>query len=337
MSKTVYENVEELAVEADTSALSRNVLTYTEQAMFLAEAAESSYNEMMKSIGIQELSVYEETGEIVVYEGASFKSIIDKVVGFLKKILSQIKGFFEETYKKFEKMYKERKEKLADAVDAKINDLGESNYKAGKIYNYAKLTSTSIDGIAKNAEDVTTKINGASADAVADIGNNIISSLLSGVVSSAPDSLGEATKKVKEELKGEKVDATVDFVKKNWAEIRNCAINGNGFKSTLKTAFKDLKKVVDKAISSAKKLKETDDPEAVKKSIQVYKDVVVAAKSLIFAAIDVAKLQDTEYTGLFVKVARAVGKGKADKAANESTEVELGTSQKDLIKEAFNW
>lgn len=334
MSKTVYENVEELAVEADTSALSRNVLTYTEQALYLAEAAESSFNEMMKSIGIQELSVYEETGEMIVYEGANFKGLIGKVVDFFKDLWSRIKGFFDDTYKKFEKDWRERKEKVADKVD--INKLADSNYKAGKVYNYAKLTSTTLDGISNKAKDLATKAQSTSVDKLDEI--NIFDELLGGIVSETPESIGAATSKFKEALKGQKVDATVEYVKKNWAEISNCFVKGNGFKTTLKAAFKDTKQIIDKAISETKKLSESDDPEVIKKAIKLYKDIVVASKSLLFAAVDVAKQQDTEYKGLFVKVARATVKDEAEKkeaTANES--VELGTSQKDLIKESFNW
>ena len=339
MSKTVYENVEELAVEADTSALSRNALTYTEQALYLAEAAESSFNEMMKSIGIQELSVYEETGEMVVYEGANFKGLINKVVEFFKDLWGKIKGFFDDTYKKFEAAWKERKAKVADKVD--INKLADSNYKAGKVYNYAKLTSTTLDGISNKAKDLATKAQTTSVDKLDEI--NIIEELVGGIVSDLSSttggpSIGTATSKFKEALKGEKVDATVEYVKKNWAEISNCFVKGNGFKTTLKAAFKDTKQIIDKAISETKKLSESDDPEVIKKAIKIYKDIVVASKSLLFAAVDVAKQQDTEYKGLFVKVARATMKDEVEKkeaAANES--VELGTSQKDLIKESFNW
>lgn len=334
MSKTVYENVEELAVESDTSALSRNALTYTEQALYLAEATEAAYNEMMKSIGIEELSVYEATGEAVVYEGANFKGLIDKVVKFLKDFWGKVKGFFDDTYKKFEDAWKERKEKIADTV--KVDNLSESNYKAGKVYNYEKLTSTTIDGISSKAADLTKKLNGTSVDELDNI--NVVEQIIGDLVPS-PGSIGEATTKLKDVLKGEKVDATVDYVKKNWNEIRNCFVKGNGFKVALKSAFKAEKKVVDKAISSAKNLKESDDPEVIKKAIKLYKDIVVASKSLLFAAIDVAKLQDTEYKGLFVKVARATANAKAAEGSTEAKNesVELGTSQKDLIKESFNW
>ena len=341
MAKTEYMNPEELAVEADTSVIPSFAVNLTEQSLYVAEAAESEFNAMMESIGVEEISVYESTGKEVVYEGASFDSLKKTIIEFFKGLWAKIKGLFDGILKKYEAKKKERATNIATNVDlAKLDD---SKYKPFKVHKYDGLKDNAVFlNIEQNCKNMAAKLKNYKNDGPGTLNIDVWKDILTGVVSTDAKSADTVVKAVKNDLMGEKVDADVAFVKTNWDKIKDTAINGNNFKGKIKAAYKAEKKVIDDIIKAVKDVKEEDANE-FKTIVSHLKDIAIASKSVSMAVIDVAKRQESEYASIFVKVAAATKAYKNTKGGEDSTNesvdpaIKLGTTQKDLIEASFDW
>ena len=123
-TSNVSENTDILG-SAPSTVVMPDFNTTLESAVFVGSLCEEAYTDLMESIGLEELVVYESTGSEIVYEdgngnetskGAELKN---KITGFFKKIWDGIKAMFEKAIKWFqEKLAIARKNRMDKIVAA---------------------------------------------------------------------------------------------------------------------------------------------------------------------------------------------------------------------------
>lgn len=90
-----------------------------ECSLICIQRSEENFNEMMQSIGIDEINAYAESGQYVVYESFDIKQIKDKVIDWFKKILEDIKAAVDKALKTI----KEKIDDFTTKVDKKVGDI----------------------------------------------------------------------------------------------------------------------------------------------------------------------------------------------------------------------
>lgn len=345
MSKTVYENEDIFATEADGSGIPDYALSFAEQSLYVTAMVEENFLNMEKELGINEFCAYEESGEEFIYEGATFQAAKDKIIAAFKYIWSKIRGAYEKLLNKVKDAKKKAIEEFAKQADP--SKLPEG-FKPRKAHEFTGLTTEFINKISANTNALADKVaeynNGSG---MVDIGSykEMIDNLdfavelgKNGVISGTASTYEELRQELKKELEGDVVEFTADKIKSNWKDIEAAAKTKGEFYNIVKAAYKNEKKTIDKMVSTIRKIKETDA--AVLKVLSAkLKDIYMGSHSILFTVMDVCKKRDTEYTSILVAVAKATG-GKAKDAKEEEPKnesVQLGTTQKDLIEASFEW
>ena len=124
----IFENEDLLKVEADMSVIPAHTLTFSENALYVAEAIERDFNEMIKNIGINELAVYESTGMQIVYEGEKLKSFKEAIIKFFQEMWKKIKAAFEAVMVKFNELRKKVNKLLPKNTSSDLDKLDEPMY-----------------------------------------------------------------------------------------------------------------------------------------------------------------------------------------------------------------
>lgn len=81
-----------------------------EAAWGIVAESEANYNAIMQAIGIEELMVYESTGEEMVYEASQVSGFFGKMKEFFMKIWEKIKGLFKKFFAMFDSYTKSDKD-----------------------------------------------------------------------------------------------------------------------------------------------------------------------------------------------------------------------------------
>ena len=71
-----------------------------EAASYIVAETENNYNSIIKAMALDELAVYEATGQEMVYEAANFKAFFGKIKELFKKLWEKIKGMFQKFFAK---------------------------------------------------------------------------------------------------------------------------------------------------------------------------------------------------------------------------------------------
>ena len=253
-----------------------------ECALVCLERSESDYNQLMQSIGINEVQTVAETGSVVIYEEANIKSIISQVVEWFKKRFEDIKALYQRVMDNIQKKIAPFKKKVDDAL-VSIGEKQNASFKAmaqrikpdaklGSAYKYdglveelsnekyLKVIDTYMNDLDKinptmSAEDITSKIDSAKK----------------GIT----DAFGEKVKIVStlsKEFKGDKYTVTKDDVLKNIEDYRKNALDFNTSKGKLKKSYNITKGIFDKRIANVKKQMKGD------KSLSILKPLLTAYK-----------------------------------------------------------
>lgn len=136
-----------------------------ESAAAIIAQNEANYTNIMKSIGITELSIYESTGAEMIYESANIKGFFSKIKEFFVKLWNKIKGMF----KKFFMLIASYTMKDKDFINKYKKDLLRVNTRDLKVngYEFTNL-NWSVDTADKAIDKVIKKnlggISGFSVD-----------------------------------------------------------------------------------------------------------------------------------------------------------------------------
>lgn len=336
----VYENVEELKVEADMSVIPSFSLSFAESALYVAEAVEKDFNEMFKTIGVNELSIYESTGAEIVYEGTNLETLKNTVINFLKEAWKKIKGLFENMLRKFDEWKKQAVQELGKITDTALDNIDEKKT-FGKVH---KFNLKDIPDFGANATDVVNDAIvkfGNDPENSTDIKADIEKTLVSKISGEEAENLIEMKKKLVEKYAGEVVTADLAFVKAHLQEMKDVVINGST-KNDIKKQYATTKKFIDGRISEVKKMKtgENSKDKWIAAEISVLKDALNCMNSANTCIADIAKRRFVEYRNILVHVKKAAGLkfGKEETSTAVAVKNEsVIASQIDLIENAFNW
>lgn len=335
----VYENVQELKVEADMSVIPSFSLSFVESSLYVAEAVEKDFNEMFKSIGVNELTIYESTGVAIVYEGTNLETLKNTVIDFLKKTWQKIKGLFENMLRKFEEWKKQAVKDLGKITDSALDNI-DPDKTFGKVH---KFNLKDIPDFGANATDVVNdaivKFDNDPENAT-DIKAEIEKTIISKVSGEEAENLIDMKKKLTEKYAGEVVTADLEFVKKHLQDMKDIVINGNT-KNDIKKQYVTTKKFIDGRISEVKKMKtgEQSKDKWIAAEISILKDALNCMNSANTCIADIAKRRFVEYRNILVHVKKAAGLkfGKEDSTTETVKNESVIASQIDLIEGAFNW
>lgn len=336
----VYENVEELKVEADMSVIPSFSLSFVESALYVAEAVEKDFNEMFKTIGVNELAVFESTGTEIVYEGTNLDKLKETVINFLKESWKKIKGLYEKILVKFQTLNKEAVKELGKITDSALENIDKKKT-FGKVH---KFDMKNIPNFGANATGIVNDAAGKfgnDPENAADIKADFEKSLVSKISGVDAENLTDMKKKLVEKYAGEVVVADLGFVKEHLQEMKDVVINGST-KNQIKNQYAQTKSFIDDRISAVKKMKsgEQSKDKWIAAEISILKDALNCMNSANTCIADIAQKRFVEYRNILLMVKRAAGlkfgkeePGTAVAVKNES----VIASQIDLIENAFNW
>lgn len=348
-----YENNDILKeVGTDYSCISSNCLTFYEQSLYIAERTEAAFNELFENIGINELAVYESTGETIIYEGSKLQDFKNNVIKVFQSIWAKIKGMYDKVTEYFDKKRK--------AFLSEVHDLYLDNWKEclnlipekglGKVHDASDNTKDFEQEFLSNALDVQDEINNtldkllksSSEDLASDIKDaksNIEEKIVSTISGASASTLSDAKKELREKLLGKEVTADKAWVGAHIFEAIDFVMK-SGVKKGLQNMYKNEKKNIDKTISELKKIKDESMPVATAK-ISLFKNVITVLNACHSVNLDCYKRRFNEYSMIILRMGRITHKVKSNNKkstnTNESVDFESSTYQIDLIESAFNW
>ena len=340
-----YESVDELAnVRADLSVMPSHTLTFTEDAVYVAQAIEESYNDLFMSIGINELAVYESTGDIIVYEGGKLSEFKDSVIRWLKGIWEKIKGFFNKVLDKFEEMRKKSVKKFGKITAADVDKI-DNDKSLGKVHTFNELMKGKY---LENAKSFLSDIKIAFEDLAKSKADEdalkqkqeyflgVTCEVVSGI--SGVKDIKKMKERYKEKYVGEEKTVTKQFVKDNLKELIAVVMEGST-KRKIKDDYNRTKKIINDEISRVKKMEDGDIKNSFKYSVNVMKEIVVCMHAVCAVTLDICVRRYTEYRNILAKVYSYANVG--DKKETSTGESYYGgytrSYQTDLVSEAFDW
>lgn len=355
----VYKEMYDILSKTSTNhtVIPNNCLSFYEQSLYIAEAAQRSYNDLFQNIGFCELAIFEATGHMAVYTEAAKLNIKERFLEFVKKMWEAIKGFFEKAVNFFNEQKKNAKEKFAKIMkdNEKIQNL-DDNKVYGKSYNFNLYD---INDFVKNAKDYTQNVRdkfeaanqatddynskkfkkirkntSISADQVTDYINSKKFVEIFGSEYSSVTTVDDLKNKIKEICMGEQIEAKGDYIKKHYKEIKEVVLEGSTI-DHIKVLYKDIKDFYATEMSKIKSSNYTD-PQYYKAHMEVLKDVsnIITSTSSVYC--DIFKTRYSCYRNLFMKVLLSFN-GEKESDNNVQNVGESTTTYDGFIKEAFNW
>lgn len=284
--------------------------TVEEHAMFTIASAEESYNRIMESVGIYELSLVMEGNENK--EKLSIKNILKKFTDFVKGLWQRFQDLVKTARDKFvsfvgnkikaieEKKFnpEDVKKAIAASKDERWNKDSVKNVVQTKLAgNGQYITSEYIAKVDKALTEISDKVAKAvEADAVDEIDvDGIFADSFKGI---SKETFSDAAK-LKDAIKGAIIDTksvSAEEAKKlagdyfaNYFDFLMKSVNN--FTSNIKSPYNATKKNFDKAIKEAQKIsKKSENAKAFKPlfksasaSLKVSSCVVNAAESAFYA------------------------------------------------------
>lgn len=346
----IYENAELLKVESK-SVIPDFVMSFSEAALYVAESMTVDYNNLMESIGVEELAVYESTGMEIVYEGEKLNSFKDKIVEFFQNIWKSIKGFFEKILNWFETKRKESVKNMGSKINAADLSKLPDDAVFGKMHKYgafiveaekfAKNTDSFLKEVDNEFEKICKGVDETDAEskkkAVED-GNTLKDELSKKIFKEVSgydvDSMDAVKKAIEEKLVGEEFEINKGNISTYLPGLL-AVTTGGKVNDAIKSLYKSNKKLIDDAISRAKKY-EGSRALCAAKELYVYREVFTCSNSVIGKVMDIYKRWFTESRNVLVKVYNKAGKIKDVK---ESAVVEESVLDKqiNLVESILNY
>ena len=307
-------------IKANRSVIPSTCTSFEEEAMYVAEYGENVLTGFLEDVGINELAVYESTGEFVVYEGERLNELKAKAKEVLDKIWSAIKAGYEKVLAFFSSHTLNAKDKFKD-LKASDLDKFDSNYDFGKTHDFSGIDK---ENFAEKAAKVRDQIT-ARLDAGQQVKGEITTEYIMAQITGTSDSkMGEAKRTVKKDMMGKEVSVDKSWLSSNWKTVYDVVMAGSSRKD-IKKSYKDEKDKINQCIKNLKGRKDVDSINAV---VKIYAKVTTTLHSMMNVKMDVCRKRLAEYTRLLAKVY-----AKKKVATKES----FFGYQEDMVKEAFDW
>lgn len=307
-------------IEANRSVIPSTCTSFEEQSMYVAEHAENILTGFLENVGINELAVYESTGEFVVYEGERLNELKAKAKSVLDRIWATIKAAYEKILAFFSSHTLNAKNKFKDLTSSDL-DKFEANYNFGKTHDFSGIDK---ENFAEQAAKVRDQIT-ARLDAGQQVKGEITTEYIMAQITGTSDSkMGEAKKSVKKDMMGKEVSVDKSWFSSNWKTVYDVVMAGSS-KKDIKKSYKNEKDKINECIKNLKNRKDVDSINAV---VKIYAKVTTTLHSMMGVKMDVCRKRLAEYTRLLAKVY-----AKKKVATKES----FFGYQEDMVKEAFDW
>ena len=254
-----------------------------ECALICLERSESDYNQLMQSIGINEVQTVAETGSIVIYEEGKIKSIVEQIIAWFKARMEDAKRLFQTCMDKINAKITEFKKKIDDKI-VSVGEKQNASFKAlaDRIKPDAKLgTAYRYDGLENELESqkylkaIKSYFNEIDKIQLGDTSAEVVSSKLEKAKSILTKAYGENIKigaTLSKEFKGEKYTVTKDDVVKHIEEYRKNALEFNQAKGKLKKSYNTTLGLFKSEMAVVKKnIKEDKSLSTLKPVISAYK------------------------------------------------------------------
>ena len=319
--------------------------TFYEQSLYVAEHAQIEFNKLFESVGIDELAVFESTGNTIVYEGAKLDEFKTKA----KKVMTDIWGAIKHAYEKmltfFETKRKEAMSKLTglkkDVVDKVVD--GDKPFAVTHAYKLDNAASKdAADAALKLAGNIESKFNAVrDQEEVTEKVNALKEEFASKIVKSicgveAATFSNEVRKQIHADFMGDEVKVDKAWLSSNFEKVVAVVEKGTT-KKAIQASYVEEKKLIDKTIRQLSKVKD-ENMSTIKTEMSLLKDVVQTLHSFQSIKMDVCKRRFSEYLTILAKLYKLNSKAeKKDESTNESVDLAPETTQKDLIENAFDW
>lgn len=347
----IFENDAELrSVKANSSIIPEYSLSIMEDALYVAEAIEMADKACSECIGINELNIYESTGELVYYNEAdeakaskwNIKSIKDTLIKWAKKLWEAIKSFFDKIVTRFASMRKSVEKAMTQLSAAQVMKLpGDASF--GEVYNFAGLDGFDDKQYCENAKKFATKLT-AKALSIKQADKEYrdytpykeaAKDVLKEVTGENVENIGTFKKNLIEKLCGEKVKADKKFVEDHLAKLKKALDLGEA-KQSLKRQYSESRKLIDGYMSN---IKGTDgnNIEAYVACKPALSQIVSCMNTANSAILKVYTMEHSQAVALLAKVVLACQKAEKaiEKAVGEA--VEEVVDQQSLVESLFNF
>lgn len=331
----VFDNLDGETIKTDKTVIPEGCLSFSEQALYIAEAAENEFNKLFESVGIDELAVFESTGTEVVYEGAKLDEFKKKAIQFFKDLWAKIKRGYEMIVDKFNEVTKGSKKNLSKITEVDLKKL-DSDATFGKAHHISfELSGYSPkDNADKLIKEIVADFNSGKEDEDrASLKEKYQDKIVSRISGTDKTSIKEAKEALKEKYIGDEFDVDFAWVKKNFEYVKNHTFEAPT--KEIKASFNDEKQIIDNAIGEVKKFKETDVNYA-QTTISLMKDVTDTLHQCMAVRMDAMKRRHSECRNIYTKIYIAVQKA-AKGSTSAQTESAIITTQQDLVNKSFDW
>ena len=265
-------------MDIDTSYIP-SYASIEEATMYLIEATETDYNQMMASIGVDDLMQIKESGyTVAVNEAGKIKGVIDKIIAWFKAQWEKVKGLFGKALEFFQKQVDKFHDKISEArlknIENKIANM-KADKKFGKTYEY-KQYQAEMDGhgtIFSNLISLDSALyrelekfsdsfkgddefDGDSAKATLDAHFERFASVFGGNDKTKESDL---KKKMIEYMRGKEIEIDKSYIQAHYKEmVENCRVFGRTRRG-LKKKMDGEKKRISNSVKSIKKASGKED------------------------------------------------------------------------------
>lgn len=218
-----------------------------ESAYYVVEAIERDFTELIKSIGIHELGIFESTGSVLLYEKESeeAKEVNEKKEGFLVSVWSKVKAIFEKFLTKIKEIYTNYLEKAGNkikdkaALEKNISNLKDNfSVKTYKYDGLQQVLEKNVSNLATVASDPTKYEEDKNA------ANEVIANKNGDI---------KTIDKINAELRGDSVEITKETLKANFGAIVDATKNYKTTQDNIKKFYNATKNYFDQLIAEEKK------------------------------------------------------------------------------------
>lgn len=328
----VFENLDGVTIKADRSVIPQGCLSFSEQALYVAEATENEFNKLFESVGINELAVFESTGSEIVYEGEKLDEFKKNAVEFFKNLWAKIKAAYEMVVDKFNEAVKGTKKNLSKIESKQLNYL-DPDKKFGKTHHFDFGGSTSRENAHKLLMEIFSDFENGDKD-VNQLKQDYEDKIVSTISGTDKNSIKEAKDALKKKYIGEEFEVDLKWVKKNFDSIKMWTFESPTKK--IKESFNEEKAVIDDVIAQVKKMK-SNHIDTAQTTISLMKDITTTMHQCMSVTMDVLKRRHSEYRNIFTKVYIATQKAAKSSSSSVGESAVIESTQQDLVDKCFNW
>lgn len=341
------EMYEALSAAPALNVIPESCISFSEQAMYVAEFANSEFYHMIESIGVEELREYELNESTVIYEGEKLDSLKEKIKTYITKVFGAIKTLFTNVKKYFDT--KSKAAKSLNITKDILNDIPDGTM-IGKTHTFFDFKKVKFGEKAtrygKEVDKTFKALAGASRKELKDATNMLEEKMIPYITGVNTKSLREMKKEIKKECIGQEVNADKAWLAKNFKNIHDF-IYGVKIENDIKNAYNVEKKALDTLYKTCSD--SCDDPKYADVApywCGVIEDVIITANYAYGVVFDNYKRMYSELVNLLIK-AQKIAKKNAKKSVKEEFEVqeetkdlivdESYTNEYDLVASAFDF